>query len=309
MSGKPQTSVRPSAGRPSWILNETPGTLPSRFAQNLYRPKTRIPKRISEAGGVSPEDPVAPSAYIRQAMSVTTHRKKISGLSYDPSHWGRGATRARAYLVLPPACRGGVSLISHRRPFPATTCVDVQTKTSVAEQRSAGKPPDLGNADPVAAQLDLTRPFADQQNRQIRTSRDTSSDRFRANFPRRCPGNIGFLGSGPKFVAFRTLYERVFAVDCLVMFEKTLQNLIEVFTVRLSQPVARGLVLVPAVAFARGGGAPSSVRDVGRRGARLEKQPHSGLMGPRAPNHLRSGWSRHVILGFQVAARCSGADC
>jgi hypothetical protein len=129
------------------------------------------------------------------AMSVTTDRKKISGLSYDPSHEGRGASCACAYLVPSPASRGGLSLISHPRPFSATTCVDVQTKTSVAEQRSAGKPPDLGNADPVAAQLDLTRPFADQQNLQTSASRGTSSDRFRANFLRRCPVNIGLLGS------------------------------------------------------------------------------------------------------------------
>ena len=95
------------------------------------------------------------------AMSVTTDRKKISGLSYDPSHEGRGASCACAYLV----------------PSP--------------------------------------RPFADRQNLQTSASRDTSSDRFRANFPRRCPVNTGFLGSGPKFVAFRTLYERVFAIDCL----------------------------------------------------------------------------------------------
>jgi hypothetical protein len=114
------------------------------------------------------------------------------------------------------------------------------------------------------------------------------------------------------------------------MFEKIFQRFTGVFAVR-TQPV-RGLVLVPAIAFARGptkpkpatnaqnlaklitgagglgkyagvmrpkqlplrlgtlqkacaaargGGALRSLRDVGRRGAELEKQFHSGLKGPQ----------------------------
>ena len=96
------------------------------------------------------------------------------------------------------------------------------------------------------------------------------------------------------------------------MFEKTLQNLIEVFTVRLTQPVARGRGrgLVPAFAFARGGGALRSLRDLGRRGAELEKQFRSGLKGPQTsqPPTIWLEPALHPRLSGSCP-RCSGADC
>jgi hypothetical protein len=83
------------------------------------------------------------------------------------------------------------------------------------------------------------------------------------------------------------------------MFEKIFQRFIGLFAVRFTQPVGRGLVRVSAVASARGGGALRSLRDGGRRGARFEKQFHSGLKGPQT-SHLPIIWP----LGwrFQVAA-------
>lgn len=113
-----------------------------RFAQN-FSPKTRIPKRISEAGGVPPEDSVAPPAYIRRAMLLKTRRPAETGQTslLQPS---RTASVARS-----PA-RAATRACSPLGPSPAIPCVDVQTKTWVIAERSAGKPPDLGDADPVA---------------------------------------------------------------------------------------------------------------------------------------------------------------
>jgi hypothetical protein len=88
----------------------------------------------------------------------------------------------------------GLAGMGSPRAVPASPSDIAQTKTWVIAQRSGGKPPDLGDADPVAAQLDPKSALGSLQNPQTSASRGTSSDRFRANFLRKSPGNIGFLG-------------------------------------------------------------------------------------------------------------------